>query len=233
MDKIIGIYKITNKANGKVYIGESNNIYKRWEEHIDDLNNNKHHSHKLQSEWNKYGEENFTFDILEEIEKLDTYYKTTMQLIYIEDKYIKIYDSINSGYNVEDTVQEILNGNRVIMSEKIDAKYLSNLIDSKKINKSSEKMLNCVSIIDKFINNGYIVHFSKSELYRILESQNILTKVHNSFYINDEYIENGLFMNGKQSKNAYGFKFYRILITEKGELFITNLLNSLKLLSKV
>jgi len=50
MDKIIGIYKITNTKNNKVYIGESNNIYKRWKEHIDDLNNNKHHSKKLQEE---------------------------------------------------------------------------------------------------------------------------------------------------------------------------------------
>ena len=139
MDKIIGIYKITNTKNNKVYIGESNNIYKRWKEHIDDLNNNKHHSKKLQEEWNIYWEDNFTFEILEEVEKLDKQYKTTMQLIYIEDKYIKQYDSINSGYNVENTVQEILNGNRVIMSEKIDAKYLKNLIKNNGIVESKLK----------------------------------------------------------------------------------------------
>ena len=33
-----GIYKITNKINNKVYIGESLNILRRWDEHIDDLN---------------------------------------------------------------------------------------------------------------------------------------------------------------------------------------------------
>lgn len=31
---MIGIYKITNKVNNKIYIGQSNNIDRRWHEHI-------------------------------------------------------------------------------------------------------------------------------------------------------------------------------------------------------
>jgi len=46
MPKIIGVYKIVtmveNNITGKVYIGESNNIERRWEEHKTDLNNNIH-----------------------------------------------------------------------------------------------------------------------------------------------------------------------------------------------
>ena len=30
---MVGIYKITNKLNGKVYIGQSNDIERRWAEH--------------------------------------------------------------------------------------------------------------------------------------------------------------------------------------------------------
>ena len=30
---MIGIYKITNKINQKVYIGQSNNIEARWKDH--------------------------------------------------------------------------------------------------------------------------------------------------------------------------------------------------------
>ncbi|MGE6771609.1 GIY-YIG nuclease family protein, partial [Bacillus velezensis] len=29
-----GIYQITNKHNGKKYIGSSINVFKRWEQHI-------------------------------------------------------------------------------------------------------------------------------------------------------------------------------------------------------
>ena len=32
-EKICGIYKIENLVNGKVYIGQSVDIYKRWIEH--------------------------------------------------------------------------------------------------------------------------------------------------------------------------------------------------------
>jgi group I intron endonuclease len=53
-----GIYKITNIINSKVYIGESLDIIRRWEEHKVALNNNEHHSYKLQADWNKHGENN-------------------------------------------------------------------------------------------------------------------------------------------------------------------------------
>ena len=32
-ENITGIYKITNKNNGKIYIGQSQNILLRWEQH--------------------------------------------------------------------------------------------------------------------------------------------------------------------------------------------------------
>lgn len=64
---MIGIYKITNIKNNKVYIGSTDNMERRILQHKNELNNNKHHSYKLQMDWNKYGENNFTFDLLEEI----------------------------------------------------------------------------------------------------------------------------------------------------------------------
>ena len=45
---MIGIYKIENKVNGKVYIGQSIDIEKRWKEHISCLNNRTHHNDYLQ-----------------------------------------------------------------------------------------------------------------------------------------------------------------------------------------
>ena len=68
-EKICGVYKIENSVNGKYYIGSSNNIYRRWKEHIKLLNRNNHHSPHLQFAWNKYGEKNFKFTILEECDE--------------------------------------------------------------------------------------------------------------------------------------------------------------------
>lgn len=64
-EKICGIYKIENVTNGKLYIGSSVDIYRRWKEHTTSLNNNKHHSPHLQYSWNKHGKDNFKFEIIE------------------------------------------------------------------------------------------------------------------------------------------------------------------------
>lgn len=66
-----GIYKIENKNNGKVYIGQSIDILKRWRYHINRLSKNSHPNSHLQNAWNKYGEESFEFEILEECNNQD------------------------------------------------------------------------------------------------------------------------------------------------------------------
>lgn len=38
---MVGIYKIENKQNGKIYIGQSADIKKRWESHIAMSNSKK------------------------------------------------------------------------------------------------------------------------------------------------------------------------------------------------
>lgn len=59
-----GIYQIKNKYNGKVYIGSSNNIIKRWKEHIDMLYNGIHHSYLLQDDFKVHKLNGFDFSIL-------------------------------------------------------------------------------------------------------------------------------------------------------------------------
>lgn len=92
-EKICGIYKIENCINGKYYIGSSNDIYRRWKEHIKLLNNNNHHSPHLQFAWNKYGEKNFKFIILEECDEENL---LTREQFYIDTMYA-IDESF--GYN--------------------------------------------------------------------------------------------------------------------------------------
>jgi len=68
--KITGIYKITNTINMKYYIGSSVHIEKRFREHKHGLRNNCHKNPYLQNAWNKYGENNFIFEVIENCDKV-------------------------------------------------------------------------------------------------------------------------------------------------------------------
>lgn len=89
-----GIYIITNNENGKYYIGKSKDIDTRWYNHIYELNHNTHPNTHLQNAWNFYGENNFTFEVLQECKEED--------IDAVEIKYIKEYDACNpcKGYNI-------------------------------------------------------------------------------------------------------------------------------------
>jgi len=92
-----GIYKIVNRNNQKFYIGSSSKISRRWKEHISRLRMNKHHSSSLQKAWNKYGEENFEFVILEEMSDDSTY----QQLYEREQFYLNQLNPFGDiGYNL-------------------------------------------------------------------------------------------------------------------------------------
>ncbi|MFW6122530.1 MAG: GIY-YIG nuclease family protein [Petrotogales bacterium] len=53
-EKISGIYNIICLPNQKVYIGSSNNIYRRYYLHLYELRKNKHTNIHLQRAFNKY-----------------------------------------------------------------------------------------------------------------------------------------------------------------------------------
>lgn len=91
MNRIIGIYKITNKINGKIYIGQSKNIYSRWKRHIYYA---KQCKYPIQKAIIKYGKENFEFAIICECEEEELNEK--------EMYYIKLFNSDDRkiGYNL-------------------------------------------------------------------------------------------------------------------------------------
>lgn len=87
---ICGIYKIENLINHKVYIGQSIHIEKRWKEHC--IPSAKSLVGKAIQ---KYGKENFSFQIVEECEE--------HLLNEKESYYIQYYQSlIPKGYNIEE-----------------------------------------------------------------------------------------------------------------------------------
>lgn len=61
------IYRITNMVNGKYYIGSSESFARREWQHKYALRRNEHKNPRLQAAWNKYGEEMFVFEVIEEV----------------------------------------------------------------------------------------------------------------------------------------------------------------------
>lgn len=86
------IYKIENTVNNKVYIGQTKDVNQRFMQHRTGLKNNKHENPYLQSAWNKYGESNFSFEVIDEGENYNQ----------LEKYYIEKYKSSdnNYGYNI-------------------------------------------------------------------------------------------------------------------------------------
>lgn len=115
-----GIYKIRNKVNGKVYIGQSMDIEERWNEHKHMLKTGTHHSYKLQKDYNSYGSLCFEFEVIKDITNDGFEHgKCKMMLLAYEGYYMKQYNSIEEGYNVEFTLNEILFTDRLVFDSKV------------------------------------------------------------------------------------------------------------------
>ena len=91
--KIQGIYKIVNKINNKIYIGQTKDIIKRFTRHKSNVVNKINHT--LYDSMRCYGIENFEFIIIEKIENIN---KLNEREQYWID-YYKSYDR-NYGYNL-------------------------------------------------------------------------------------------------------------------------------------
>lgn len=59
-----GVYQIRSKVDGRLYVGSSVNLEKRWKEHRRQLDEGKHHSRFLQRCWTKYGADAFEFSVI-------------------------------------------------------------------------------------------------------------------------------------------------------------------------
>ncbi len=97
INDIQGVYSIVNIINNKIYIGSSIHVNKRFSEHKYSLGNNCHYNKHLQNAWNKYGEENFSFSIVEQVDGDESILKAA------EQKWIDYYESykLDKGYNVD------------------------------------------------------------------------------------------------------------------------------------
>ena len=97
------IYKITNKINSKIYIGKTNDLYQRMHSHLSTARNGAtNYFYQDNGKYNyihraitKYGENNFSFDIIDQHENEEIIFQ-------MEKAYISEYQSTNRslGYNL-------------------------------------------------------------------------------------------------------------------------------------
>lgn len=87
-----GIYRITHKPSGRVYIGSAYNLVARMQEHKLALASGTHGNRKLQEAWFHDGKKAFSFQVIKRCPLED--------LLRLEQKFIDKYDAVNTGFNI-------------------------------------------------------------------------------------------------------------------------------------
>jgi group I intron endonuclease len=153
-NKICCIYKIENKINGKLYIGQTINYKRRTKEHRIDLNANRSHNQHLQNAWSKYGQKQFVFDILLTCKQEDLDEK--------EKYFIRIYFSNSGryGYNLTDGGQ-----NKTTVSQETRIK-MGNSRRGKKHSEESKAKIGLAQKGEK--NHRYGKHISESHRKKLI-----------------------------------------------------------------
>lgn len=165
---MIGIYKITNKANGKSYIGQSIHCGKRLDEHC---KGDQLIDQTIQIE----GVDNFTFEILKEANK--------NELSIWEDYYIIKYDTMfpngyNKKWNCSEELRNILFKN---IFKKVDIKDNKNSYTGKEKNLiETAKVLN-----DRYLIKERITSFKKLDNFYLEKKENIANRNYIQLFIND------------------------------------------------
>lgn len=123
-----GIYAIIHRESGKRYVGSAVNINLRFRMHKSALTNGRHCNRHLQSAWNKYGKDAFSFFVLELCEK-------KLLLIY-EQSYI----DEKADYNLC-----LVAGNQLGVKRSEATKQLQSKVQKERLKDNPEAVLKMLS----------------------------------------------------------------------------------------
>ena len=160
--KINYIYCYTNKQNGKKYVGQTNNIKRRYRQHKEDSftnYNDARYNQAIHCAIRKYGLDNFDFEILEVLEN-----KTSEEVNERETYWIREKSSLApNGYNLKAIGEANRGRNSSSLSDADKNEIRRRLREKESIREIAEDYLLSYSYVSQ-INTGERL-FSESENY--------------------------------------------------------------------
>lgn len=97
----MGVFQIRNITTGKIYVASSVNLDAIWNRHRAQLRFGAHPVGKLQEDWNKYGEDNFMYEVLSVLaQKDEDIHDPKRELKELEQMYLEELQPYgDKGYN--------------------------------------------------------------------------------------------------------------------------------------
>lgn len=143
---MVGIYKITNNANGHSYVGQSRNIEKRWRDEKCAANNPNQdaYNYPLSKAFRKYGVENFTFEVIEECKIEELNEKENYWINYYHCEYNQTIGDNYQVHGTKLTIEQVKEIQNILLAD--TAGEVINIDLAKKYNVSVDTI--------RAINNG-------------------------------------------------------------------------------
>ena len=219
-----GIYLIKNIITDNFYIGSSVDINKRIYQHFNNLKKNKHPNKYLQNSYNKYGLDNFNYEILEICDKNIT----KNELLNKEQEYICKFD-FNKLFNLNENVNT--NGSELLKLKCYLLDLNGNILNNFNSLTELSKYLNTHQIPSNLYNTSKI--FLKK--YRIVTEDfynnnlNIINSWNKYFYKKDEYLNYYKFDNNLRKFIVFdGDEISAIVDNEEYAIKLSKLLIEIK-----
>lgn len=96
----MGVFQIRNKINGKIFVDGHSNLDAIWNRHRTQLKFGSHRNTELQKDWNEFGEENFIYEILSEINQENDKVDFAKELKTLTEMYVEDLQPFGErGYN--------------------------------------------------------------------------------------------------------------------------------------
>lgn len=168
-----GIYIIRSLIDDRVYTGSATNFHKRFGRHLSTLRNNKHCNRKLQSFFNKYGEDSLSFDLLCIIDKKE-------DLLPVEQYYMDLLQSATDGFNIRDDVRYMGHISRESREKSANTRRGIKFTDIWRERISIAKKKQYTE--DGHHNTGrtypkeHTQHMSQSNIKRVIEGRNVMVE---------------------------------------------------------